>query len=262
MCEVTAFIPKPPSLVAKVCWGIGRGELWLGAIPTAGRMSVINETKHSIQIYCFKDYPHNQQVKNGGEWGISIPDALVFRCEMSNPNTRPKDMQELLPYVLNSLRQGDNAYCHCITGVSRGPRAAAAISAKLMGITFEQAQHIINQVRNIKSDEEEEKMEGCLADSILQQRDTNVVAPTGFSCRAPITGFYGPTLHATTVVNGRVLAICHGEAGATGKHDLEEGTITAESIESAARDIGCIFCATCKSLLKASLILRVGKMYW
>ena len=169
-------------------------------------------------------------------------------------------MQVLLPYVLNSLRQGDNAYCHCITGVSRGPRGAAAISAKLMGTTFEQALHLISQVRNIKSDGGEEQMEGCWADSILQQRDANVVAPTGFSCRAPIT--YGTTLHATTVVNGRALAICNGEAGATGEHDLEEGTITVESIESAACDIGGIFCATCKNLLKASLNLRVSKMYW
>ena len=251
--------PEPPSLVAKVCWGAGKGELWLGAIPTAERMPVINETKHSIQIYCFKECPHHQQVTRD-EYGISFQDALIFRCEMSNSKTRPKHMQELLPYVLNSLRQGDNAYCHCITGVSRGPRGAAAISAKLMGTTFEQALHLISQVRNIKSDGGEEQMEGCWADSILQQRDANIVAPTGFSCRAPIT--YGTTLHATTVVNGRALAICNGEAGATGEHDLEEDTITVESIESAACDIGGIFCATCKNLLKASLNLRVSKVYW
>ena len=193
---------------------------------------------------------------------MNIPDTLAFRCETSNPQARLKDKQEILPCVPNSLMQGDNAYCHCVTGVSRAPRAAAVISAKLMGITFEQAQYIIDQVRNIKSDKEEEKMEGLWADSILRQGDTNVVAPTGFSCRAPITGFYGLTLHATTLVNGRALAICHGEAGATGAHDLEDGTITAESIESAARDIGGAFCATCKSLLKASLILRVNNFYW
>ena len=131
------------------------GELWLGPLPTAGRMPVITQTKHSIQIYCFKDHPENQEVQHGGEWGMIIPDSLVFRCEMSNPHDRLKDMQELLPCVLNSLRQGDNAYCHCVTGVSRAPRAAAVISAKLMGITFEQAQYIIDQVRNIKSDKDE-----------------------------------------------------------------------------------------------------------
>ena len=190
-----------------------------------------------------------------------IPDTLVFRCEMSNPHARLKDMHELLPCVLNSLRQGDNAYCHCVTGVSRAPRAAAVISAKLMGITFEQAQYIIDQVRNIKSDKNEKSMEGLWADSILRQGDTNVVAPTGFSSRAPITGFYGLTLHATTLVNGRALAICHGEAGATGTHDLQDGVITARSIEAAARDMGGTFCATCKSLLKVSLILRVNDIY-
>jgi hypothetical protein len=192
---------------------------------------------------------------------MSIPDTLVFRCEMSNPGARLRDMQALLPCVLNSLKQGDNAYCHCVTGVSRAPRAAAAIGAKLMGITFEQAMYIIGQVRNIKSDKDEKKMEGLWADSILRGGDTNVVAPTGFSCRAPITGFTRFTLHATTLVNGRALAICHGEAGATGTHDLEDGVITARSIEAAAFDMGGTFCATCKSLLKASLILRVNDIY-
>ena len=130
-----------------------------------------------------------------------------------------------------------------------------------MGITFKQAKYIIDQVRNIKSDGGEERMEGLWADGILRGGDTIAVAPTGFSCRSPITGFTQITLHATTLVNGRALAICHGEAGATGAHDLEDGTITAESIESAARDIGGTFCATCKSLLKASLILRVNNFY-
>ena len=42
--------PEPPSMVAKVCRGKGRGELWLGPLPTKERMSVITQTKHSIQI--------------------------------------------------------------------------------------------------------------------------------------------------------------------------------------------------------------------
>ena len=51
--------PEPPSLVAKVCRERGRGELWLGPLPSAEMMSVITQTKHSIQIYCFMNYPEN-----------------------------------------------------------------------------------------------------------------------------------------------------------------------------------------------------------
>ena len=91
--------PEPPRLVAKVCREEGMGELWLGPLPTAGRMPVITQTKHSIQIYCFKDHPESQEVQRGGEWGTVIPDSLIFKCEMSNSHARLKDMHELLPHT-------------------------------------------------------------------------------------------------------------------------------------------------------------------
>ena len=161
--------------------------------------------------------------------------------------------------MLNSLRQGDNAYVHCVTGVSRAPRAAAVIGAKLMGITFEKAKYIITQVRNIKCDRSEKGMEGPWTNTVLRGGETNAAAPTGFSCRAPITGTV--TVHATTLVNGRARAICHGKVGATGARDLEDGVTTTESIEAAARDMGGTFCAACKSLLRASLILKINAIY-
>ena len=49
--------PELPSLVAKVCKEEGRGELWLGPLPTESRMEIITATKHSIQIYCFTKDP-------------------------------------------------------------------------------------------------------------------------------------------------------------------------------------------------------------
>ena len=49
--------PEPPRLVAKVCSGEGKGELWLGPLPTAERMDRILEAKPSIQIYCFLKDP-------------------------------------------------------------------------------------------------------------------------------------------------------------------------------------------------------------
>ena len=37
----TRINPEPPSLVAKVCQEKGKGEIWLGPLPTAKRMSTI-----------------------------------------------------------------------------------------------------------------------------------------------------------------------------------------------------------------------------
>ena len=193
--------PKPLNLVAKRCSEKGRGELRLVPLPTAERMSAITQTNHSNQIHCLKNCPENVPVLNGGEWGMNIPDTLAFRCETSNPQARLKDKQEILPCVPNSLIQGDNTYCHCVTGISRAPRAATVISAELMMITFEQGHYFIDQVRNINIDKDEKNMKGPWAYSILRQGDTNSAAPTGFSSRAPITGSCGLTLHATTLVN-------------------------------------------------------------
>ena len=78
--------PEPPRLVAKVCEEEGRGELWLGPLPTAQRMDRITETKYSIQIYCFRKDPTDVQVEwdGTGEAGMLIPNTVSFRCEMSN----------------------------------------------------------------------------------------------------------------------------------------------------------------------------------
>lgn len=96
--------PEPPRLVAKVCDEEGRGELWLGPLPTESRLGQIMETEHSIQVYCFLKDPEEVEVIEGGEAGMRIPGALVFRCEMSNPDTRSSDMRSLLSCLTNSLR--------------------------------------------------------------------------------------------------------------------------------------------------------------
>ena len=55
--------PEPPRLVAKICEGKGRGELWLGALTTESRMDEIKKTNPSIQIYCLKNDPSDVQVR-------------------------------------------------------------------------------------------------------------------------------------------------------------------------------------------------------
>ena len=49
--------PEPQRLVAKACDEEGRGELWLGPLPTESRISHIMQTEYSIQVYCFMNDP-------------------------------------------------------------------------------------------------------------------------------------------------------------------------------------------------------------
>ena len=125
-----------------------------------------------------------------------------------------------------------------------------------MGITFKRAKYIIGQSRNIK---DEPGMEGPWTETALQRPATSAIAPTGFSCRAPVTGTV--TVHATNIVMGRAWAICHGEVNASGAADLKDHVKTTKSIEAAARDMGGNFCEACRCRLRASLILRVERFY-
>jgi rhodanese-related sulfurtransferase len=141
--------PERPTLVAKVCEGRGKGELWLGPLPILTRMKVIRETVHSVQIYCFSMEPESVIIDER-EAGRRIPGAFVFRCDVSNPVTRTSDFEALQEFVITSLRQEDNVYVHCVTGVRRAVIVAALLSAILMDIKLEAAMDIINQSRHVE----------------------------------------------------------------------------------------------------------------
>ena len=141
--------PERPTLIAKVCEGRGKGELWLGPLPILTRMKVITETVHSVQIYCFSMEPESVIIDER-EAGRRIPGAFVFRCDVSNPVARTSDFEALQEFAITSLRQGDNVYVHCVTGVRRAVIVAALLSAILMDITLEAAIDIINQSRHVE----------------------------------------------------------------------------------------------------------------
>ena len=241
--------PEPPRLVAKVCEEEGRGELWLGPLPTAQRMNRITETKCSIQIYCFRRNPTDVQVEwdGTGEAGMLIPNTVSFRCEMSNSRARLADMRALRPCLLNSLRQGDNAYVHCVSGISRAPMATAVMGAMLMGISFEDAKD-----SNVSFDEGEQSMEGAWIDTVLQESVTNAEVPTGFSCQA--SNPYA-VVHATALVKGRT------EPWASICRNLKGDIITVRSVEQASIQFKGRFCVDCKDLLRASLRLQIASFY-
>jgi hypothetical protein len=251
--------PEPPRLVAKVCEGKGKGELWLGPLPTAQRMDRIMETKHSIQIYCFLKEPTEVQVEYGGGEGMFIPGTVPFRCEMSNPHAWLADMRVLKSCLVNSLRQGDNAYVHCISGISRAPMAAAVMSSMLMRISFQEAKGIIDQTRNVSFTKGEQRMEGTWIDRVIREGVTCSEVPTGFSCCT--TNQNDVVVHATTFIEGGTEPICRWKKGAAGKQDFKGITMTVETVEMASVRFGGRFCVNCQALLRASLRLEVEQLF-
>ena len=250
--------PEPPRLVAKVCSGKGKGELWLGPLPTAARMDRILEVKPSIQIYCFLKDPTQVQVERDSGEGMHIPETVLCRCEMSNPHARLSDMRWLKPCLVNSLRQGDNAYVHCISGITRAPMAAAVMSAILMGISFDEAKNIISQTRNVDF-ASGQRLQGAWIDRVLREGVTEAEEPTGFSCC--VANKDNIVVHATTFVDGGTEPICRWKKGAAGKRDFKGNIMTAETIERASNQFGGRFCANCEALLKASLKVQVERFY-
>jgi len=250
--------PEPPRLVAKVCEEEGRGELWLGPLPTAQTIDMINETKPSIQIYCLAKSPMDVQVEPDGKWGMVIPWTEAFRCEMSNPHVRSRDVRALRTCVINSLRQGDNAYVHCISGISEAPMAAALLSAMLMKTSFEAAQGIIDQTRNVSFGKGERHMLGPWIDTVLGEDICRTAIPTGFSCRAVKHGEV--VVHAMTVGGGGTEPIC-GSKLWQARQDFELDGITVGSIEKAANQFGGRFCCNCERRLKASLKIQVERFF-
>jgi len=266
--------PEPPRLVAKICEEEGRGELWLGPIPTEQRMDCILSTKPSIQICCFAKRPTDVQVEQGGEWGQWIPETVRFRFEMSNPQVRSRDFRKLRTCFINSLRQGDNAYVHCISGLSRAPMAATLLSARLMNISFTEALDNIRQTRNIHFDKGESRMQGPWMNIVLSEEVARTVAPTGFSqwTTTRVTAPEGQPsrasqhkmIHAIIVDEEIMKPICCWKKDTQWEALRRYGNAVA-SIEEAESQFGGKFggkfCADCESMLQASLKIKVVRLF-
>ena len=170
-------------------------------------------------------------------------------------------MRALKSCLVNSLRQGDNAYVHCVSGISGAPVAAAVLSSLLMGISLEEAKAIINQTRNVQFDGMQagrRSMEGPWVEDLLREGVTMAEVPTGFSCR--VSHPQDVVVHATTSISGGTKPICHWKKGAAGKRDFRADTIAVESIEEAANQLSGRFCSNCEPLRKASLRVLVSQL--
>ena len=65
-----------------------------------------------------------------GVYGRTTPNTISSQRDFNNLNHN----QAPTPCLLNSLRQGNNTYIRCTSGLSRSPIAAAVISAGLTAI--------------------------------------------------------------------------------------------------------------------------------
>ena len=183
--------PERPTMIAKVCEGRGKGELWLGPLPTWHRMGVIMETNYSIQICCLSMEPEAVRIDER-ESGTRIPGAFVFHCDAFNPVTRTSDFEALQEFVITSMRQGDNVYVHCVAGVRRAVIVAAILSTISMDIMLETAMDIINQSRNVDLDVRYDRMAGRWMDEMHQRyldiEDTTYLCHLHSSGRAVVHG--------------------------------------------------------------------------
>ena len=131
---------------------VGKGELWLGALPTEDRMHWFKELNIALQISCFKKAPNAVFLKEGDNStkGMFIPGAVHHTVEVSNPDNRAADVRRLKSLLATSLYQGDNAYVHCMTGVCRAPVVASVLYALLTQSDPFRAFEKISYIRNIQ----------------------------------------------------------------------------------------------------------------
>jgi len=160
--------PERPTMIAKVCEGKGKGELWLGPLPTWHRMGVIMETNYSIQICCLSMEPEAVRIDER-ESGTRIPGAFVFHCDAFNHVTRTSDFEALQEFVITSMRQGNNVYVHCVAGIRRAVIVAAILSTISMNIMLATAMDMINQTRNVDWYVRYDRMAGRWMDEMHQR---------------------------------------------------------------------------------------------
>ena len=276
--------PEDPTLIAKVRPEPGKGEIWLGGLPTDSRMRDILGMDPSIQVGCFKKHPHENWVDNSdrcGTQGRYIPNTQYFKLEMSNPKVRPADFRRLRDPVMNSLAQGDNVYIHCISGLSRGPVGGAVLSAMAMNISFERAMRHIEDVRNIKRDDGEERMEGQWINDILSEGYSEWEAAPLFICstarptQPPLVhvgsvtwpGGMGPPAQAEVYPASDQADTPVARPACRWKQKRGEALVfkgsfgVARSVAESQRMFGGDFCCQCYHLAKCSVAVEVDRVY-
>ena len=218
-----------------------------------------------IQICCFKKLPTEVWVddSNYDSRGMFIPDAEYFKLEMSNPGARQQDFRKLRTTLLTSLRQGDNAYVHCMTGLARAPLAASLLASLLMNEDVEAAMRRVDNLRNVQLDKACSRMGGIWMDRLVN-KPCIVHKESDFY----LAGTSRPT---STVVHAGVTSqrvsglanqpLCKWKRGVAGVPPAKPEHRAEIDTPEEARRFSETFCQDCLSKISASGRTRVQKSF-
>ena len=248
------FDPETPSLVCKVCHEIGKGELWLGPLPVAGRMQGISSLGVSLQISCFQKHPTRVALddKDPSTKGMCIPGSMQMTVEMSNDSRRVHDIRRVRQLLVSSLRQGDNAYVHCMTGLCRAPLAAAILGGILTGTDPAIYFSRIAEIRNVQMHKALDRMGGKWMESVAAEPFQVWQKPDAFLWVTQKNA----VVHAATRQDDTFNAMCKEKYG----KELKGSVCIAETIEQAP-DLPGGFCHACAKMLSASNRLAAHRRF-
>ena len=155
----------------------------MGALPTKVRLQGIMEAANpSIHIWCFKASPTSVQVdsRDRESYGVLLPGTEYFKLEMSNPRAAERDLRFLRETLVTSLRQGDNAYVHCMSGLCRAALGGALLTALLMQEDIDTSISRVEDLRNVQMTKARRHMGGPWMERILREEYTVYPASTHF----------------------------------------------------------------------------------
>ena len=251
------YRPEPPTLIAKVCEE--GGELWLGGLPTEHHLPPAPNGGYALQVCCMDAAPEDRVIadkkKNTRTRGVTMPNVILIMLNMDNAKAAAKEWPSVSKLVVKSLRQGDNAYVHCMAGVHRAGAAGAMLRAHLQDETLDEALAAVKRLRCVEP-------ERCL---VKHPRCRDMVAKaTGAGDLSRPVGWATATklIHAIgySEKNGAPRPVCHWSQGseresrAPSKLHVYGNLASLRKIER-AEDI----CGRCVQNLPASM-LREARM--
>ena len=133
-----------------------------------------------------------------------MPHVIVVNLNMDNPGAAARNgVSEL---IVRSLRQGDNAFVHCMAGIHRAALAGCMLRALLHDETLDEAISTVKQVRHVEPQK-------CL---INHPRCRGLIAKgTNAGWMSRPAGWAASTklIHAVILVDGSPLPACQWNQG-------------------------------------------------